>query len=113
MKPLNFFLIGGLPHQGERFDQLLKCRNVIIERIVSSALREPVAYNQEQDEWVILMQGDARMELDGELISLSAGDSLFIPAHSPHRVVWTSGTPPCLWLAVHIHKPASLVQNVV
>ena len=103
MKPLNFFLIGGLPQHGERFDQLLKCRNVVIERIVSSAHREPVAYDQEQDEWVMLMQGNARLDLDGELISLSAGDSLFLPARTPHRVVWTSDTPQCLWLAVHIH----------
>lgn len=103
MKPLNFFVIGGLPQHGERFDRLLKCRNVVIERIVSSADREPVAYVQEQDEWVILLQGSARIVLDGELISLAVGDSLLIPARTPHHVVWTSDTPPCLWLAVHIH----------
>lgn len=103
MKPLNFFVIGGLPQHGERFDQLLKCRNVVIERIVSSAACESVAYDQEQNEWVMLMQGNARLDLDGELISLAAGDSLFIPARTPHRVVSTSDTPPCLWLAVHIH----------
>lgn len=36
MKILNFFLIGVMPKQGERFDQILKCRNVIIERIVNA-----------------------------------------------------------------------------
>ena len=103
MKPLNFFVIGGAPERGERFDALLKCRNVTIERIVSSSRPEPRAYDQEQDEWVMLMQGNARLELDGQEVPLSAGDSLFIPARKPHRVVWQSETPACLWLAVHIH----------
>ena len=103
MKPLNFFLIGGMPKQGERFDQLLKCRNVVVERIVTASYREHVAYDQEQDEWIMLMQGTARLDLDGKQVSLTTGDSLFIPAHTPHRIVWTSEEPPCLWLAVHIH----------
>jgi cupin 2 domain-containing protein len=35
-------------------------------------------------------------------LRLSAGDALFIPAHTRHRVTATAGDPPCIWLAVHI-----------
>jgi cupin 2 domain-containing protein len=34
---------------------------------------------------------------------LGAGDTIFIPAHTPHRVVTTSTNPQCIWLAVHIY----------
>jgi len=33
---------------------------------------------------------------------MGAGDHLFIPAHTRHRVLATSEEPRCLWLAVHI-----------
>jgi cupin 2 domain-containing protein len=32
-------------------------------------------------------------------------DSLFIPARTPHRVMSTSGDPPCVWVAVHMGRP--------
>jgi len=90
------------PTTGEVFEQLLRCRNLRIERIVSSPMPEPTLYDQPQDEWVLLLQGNASLELAGHRIDLTAGDHLFIPARSPHRVVATSGEPRCLWLAVHL-----------
>lgn len=89
--------------QGESFETLLTCRNVVIERIASSARVEPTLYDQRQDEWVCLLQGEADLWIDGDQVTLVAGDALFIPAHRPHRVLRTSGEPPCVWLAVHIH----------
>jgi cupin 2 domain-containing protein len=96
------------PASGEVFEALLRYRNLVIERIVSSDNPEPGVYDQEQDEWVLLVQGQATLELAGETLSLGPGDHLFIPAHTRHRVLRTSQKPPCLWVAVHLFPgPAS------
>ncbi len=89
--------------RGERFEAWLTCKNVIIERIVSSDQPEPATYDQAQDEWVLLLQGRARLEVEGRELTLEPGDTLFIPAHARHRLLETSTETQCLWLAVHIH----------
>jgi len=94
------------PASGEVFDELLRCRNLRIERIVSSPSPEPTLYDQVQDEWVLLLQGDAVIEIDGERVALRAGEHLLIPAHRPHRVLATSDDPLCVWLAVHLYPDA-------
>ncbi|WP_242513239.1 cupin domain-containing protein [Halochromatium salexigens] len=96
---------------------MLRCRNLRIERITSSGEPEPVLYDQVHDEWVLLLSGEARLEIAGETIALSRGDYLFIPAHTPHRVLQasaesTSAEPAsaeptvaklgCTWLAIHL-----------
>ena len=86
---------------GEEFTTLLNCRNIVIERIVSSSQPDNKVYQQSQDEWVILIKGLAQLKINNELIDLKSGDYLFIPAHTPHQVLDTS--PDCLWLAIHIH----------
>ncbi len=91
------------PESGEVFEDLLRCRNVRIERIVSSERPEPVLYDQPQDEWVMLLQGRASLEVAGETVALEPGDHLFIPAHTPHRLLQTSAEPRCLWLGVHVY----------
>lgn len=91
------------PPTGERFDTLVQCRNVSIECISSSDQPDPQPYDQPHDEWVLLLQGQARLEIGTREMMLDAGDHLFLPAHTPHRVLATSTDPPCLWLAVHIH----------
>lgn len=91
------------PPDGERFETIARCRNVAVERILSSPRPDAREYRQVQDEWVALLQGRAVLELAGEPVELAAGDWLLIPAGTPHRVVSTSAAPPCLWLAVHIH----------
>jgi cupin 2 domain-containing protein len=97
-------LFAALPavDEGEVFQEILRCRNVRIERIVSSARPDPTLYDQAQDEWVVLLQGAAELWIAGANVRLQAGDYRFIPAHTPHRVLHTSGEPPCIWLAVHI-----------
>jgi cupin 2 domain-containing protein len=95
------------PATGEAFDEVLRHHNLVIERIVSSGCPEPILYDQVQDEWVFLVQGRATLELAGETLTLGPGDHLFIPAHTPHRVLHTSHEPPCLWLAVHLYPGAA------
>jgi len=97
----NLFADASPPQHGERFEPLLKRGNVLIERIVSS--REPAAdlYEQRQDEWVALLDGEATLEVAGEVVEMRRGDHLHLAAGTPHRVVATSQG--ALWLAVHIH----------
>lgn len=89
------------PINDEDFSELLKCRNVIIERIVSSDRPDDKIYTQNQDEWVILIEGKAQLKINDNVVKLKAGDYLFIPAQTPHQVVKTSIN--CVWLAVHIY----------
>ena len=89
------------PRDGERFEVLLSHRNLVIERILSSAAIEPVEYVQPQDEWVLLVRGEATLEIAGELRELREGDYVFLPARTPHTVRRVSEG--ALWLAVHLH----------
>jgi cupin 2 domain-containing protein len=100
-QPNNLF--NNLPNllTGEDFCPLLNCQNVVIERIVSSNQPEQKIYQQVQDEWVILLQGLAKLKVDDEIVTLQKGDYLFIPAHTPHQVLETSTNS--IWLAVHIY----------
>jgi len=92
------------PAQGERFEPLLQHKNLVIERIISSAATKPTTFVQEQDEWVLLVQGTAILDIDGTAKSLKAGDYVFLPAKTPHTVKQASAS--ALWLAVHLHPPA-------
>ena len=98
-----FDLPSSLPNK-ELFESLVSADNILIERIISTGQTTPPGewYDQDKDEWVILLQGEAVLAYaDGSQIKLTAGDYLFIPAHQKHRVEYTSSEPPCIWLAVH------------
>lgn len=100
-------LLAPLPHDSgaEIFTALLQRPGVRIERIVSRGQTTPddAPYDQPQDEWVLLLDGAARLWLEdrGEL-TLTPGDALLIPAHVRHRVTFTQAEPPTVWLAVHL-----------
>jgi cupin 2 domain-containing protein len=102
----NLFAELPAPASGEVFDELLRLQlprgRVWIERIISSDTPEPTLYDQDQSEWVVLLQGRARLWVAGEERELVGGDYVLIPAHTPHRVIETSAQPCCVWLAVHI-----------
>jgi cupin 2 domain-containing protein len=86
---------------GEEFRELVRVQNVVIEEIISSALPDAFEYRQPQDEWVVVLEGTARLDVDGTELTLAAGDWVLISAGKPHRVLDTeAGTR---WLAVHIH----------
>ena len=104
-RPDNLFLLPPLTGGEERFDTLLTGDGVRIERILSTGQATPPGqwYDQDNDEWVVLLQGEAELSFDdGSRRRLAAGDPLFVPAHQRHRVEYTSGAPPCIWLAVHL-----------
>ena len=88
------------PKSGETFTTLLQHKNIKINRIVSSSDVEPVEYIQEEDEWLVLLEGEATLLVDKKEEILTKGETLFIPAKTPHTVLKTnSGT---VWLTVHI-----------
>ena len=90
-----------VPENSEEFTTLLKHKNNKINRIVSSSDVEPVEYIQYEDEWVMLIEGEATLLIKDEEKILKKGDALFIPVKTPHKVLKTSnGT---VWLAVHIY----------
>jgi cupin 2 domain-containing protein len=88
----------------ELVQTLLEAGNVRIERIVSHGQTSPPGfwYYQEENEWVLLLKGAARLcfEDTPELLELRPGDHVNIPAHRRHRVEWTTPKEPTLWLAV-------------
>jgi quercetin dioxygenase-like cupin family protein len=99
----------GRPLVGEQFRRLAQVQNVVIEEIVSSALPGSFDYRQDHDEWVVVLDGEAQLDVDGAAVTLVSGDWVLIRAQTPHRVVRTeAGTR---WLAVHIHPFAQ--SNVV
>lgn len=71
-----------------------------IEKILSSGQASPDGfwYDQEEAEWVSVLQGEAELELETGRVLLRAGDSFLLPAHLRHRVARTSN--PCIWLCV-------------
>ncbi len=101
---LNLFddLPTGLPE--ELVDVLAESNQVRIERIVSTGHASPKGfwYDQDEAEWVVVLKGEAELQFEGEEKHhhMKPGDHLLIPAHTRHRVQWTSPTEPTLWLAV-------------
>jgi cupin 2 domain-containing protein len=86
----------------EVIEPLLTAKNVCIERILSRGQTSPPGfwYDQAQHEWVLLVQGAARLEFPDRTETLGPGDYLHIPAHQRHRVAWTSPEETTVWLAV-------------
>ena len=99
---MNLFDIEKLPEiDSEIFETLLKHKNIEIKKIISNTLKTPQKFIQEEDEFVVLLKGCAKIEINGEIKKLKAGDYLFIPANTPHTVLKTKKT--AIWLAVHIY----------
>lgn len=105
----NLFADAAPPGRGERFDTLLARRPLVVERIVSSATPDTAPQCQPQDEWVVLLRGDAVLRIDGHAQPLAAGDHRFLPAGTPHAVERTSEG--ALWLAVHLHPDAAAADD--
>ena len=88
----------------ELIEVLIENKAVRIERIVSTGQRSPQNfwYDQEEHEWIVVLQGEARLlfEDDCQSVDLKPGDQINIPAHRKHRVEWTTLSEPTVWLAV-------------
>lgn len=88
------------PSTGETLTTLLAHKNIKINHILSSDDFEATEYNQEEDEWLVLLEGKATLLIDKVVKILKNGDTLFIPANVPHTILSIEkGTA---WLTVHI-----------
>jgi cupin 2 domain-containing protein len=100
-------ILAGLPPalSGEALETIVETDSVRIERIVSNGQATPQGewYDQERDEWVLVLTGSAGLLFEGTLEPqrLVAGDYALIPAGCRHRVAWTDPAVKTVWLAVH------------
>ena len=92
----------------ELFTTVLKAPGIRIERIVSHGQTSPDGfwYDQPTGEWVIVLEGAARIDFADKTVELGPGDYLDIPAHTKHRVAWTMPDETTIWLSVHYSEPA-------
>ncbi len=89
----------------EQFEALLTQPGVKLERIVSNGQSTPEGewYDQAWDEWVMILQGEAGLLIEGQqTLQMRPGDSILLPAHCRHRVEWTSPEQTTIWLALHL-----------
>ncbi len=89
----------------ELFTTILRADYVWVERIVSQGHASPPGfwYDQEENEWVLVLEGCAAVQFEGhaETVELRRGSYLNIPAHARHRVSWTDPAEKTVWLAIH------------
>lgn len=89
---------------GEVFSTIVQSDTVRIERIISKGHTSPPSgwYDQEQAEWVLVLRGEAVISYPtGEEARLTAGSHINIPAHTRHKVKWTTTETETVWLAVY------------
>lgn len=98
-------LAGECPPPGEENTRVvLQEPGLRLERIHSCAAASPEGFwfDQSEHEWVMLLQGSARLAFadDSPEVALSRGESLLIPARCRHRLVETDPAPGTIWLAL-------------
>jgi cupin 2 domain-containing protein len=86
------------PSAGERNEKIARIGGVVVEQILSGALPAPLFYDQDHDEWVMVLHGGAALEVGGERLDLEAGDWVLLRAHEKHRLIET--LPGTSWLAL-------------
>jgi cupin 2 domain-containing protein len=104
MNPNNIFELIPTNIDKEFVETLIQQGDMKIERIVSTGQSSPEFgwYDQPLAEWVMVLSGEAIIVFeDGEDCHLVAGSYLNIPAHTKHKVKWTSPMVETVWLAVH------------
>ncbi len=99
-----FNIFGNLPDDipEEIFQTLVQTQQVRIERILSKGhtSEDGFWYDQDQDEWVVVLKGKARIEFEDKIVELGVGACINIEAHKKHRVAWTTPDEETIWLAI-------------
>lgn len=96
-------IFSNIPEKIEKeiFECLAANNSVMIERIISKGQESPW-FDQNFNEWVIVLRGSAILSFDNQpIVQLNAGDFINIPAHTKHKVSWTNPDTETVWLAVH------------
>jgi cupin 2 domain-containing protein len=89
------------PELGENIEELARLGDgkVVIEHILSGLLPSPVDYDQSHDEWALLLDGAAVLEVGDKRVELARGDWVLLRANLPHRLVECQ--PGTSWLTMH------------
>lgn len=103
-------LLQALPDSlpSELFEDILSTDHLRIERILSrgQATAPGEWYDQDDHEWVLLMQGEATLSVELpfsdeiQTVTLGPGDYINLPAHCRHRVESTAADQTTVWLAL-------------
>jgi len=98
----------------ETFQTILKNDSFKLESIISQGhcTEQGRWLDEENDEWVILLSGKARLlfDQDNRIRELNPGDYLYIPRHCRHRVEWTALDQKTVWLALHFRAAVKQVR---
>ena len=111
-------LFSGIPREitQEVIEILLETPGLVLERIISGgqATQPGEWYDQETQEWVVLLSGAAGLLFEGEaqVLVLRPGDYVLIPAHCRHRVAWTDPEQKTVWLALHYREGTGKSETV-
>ena len=97
---LNLFTPNPKNPQEEVFDTLLQTPNIQIEKITSNGQTSSSWYEQEKDEWVLLIEGEGHLLFENnEELQLKKGEYIFIAKMKKHKVVYTAS--PTIWLVIY------------
>lgn len=96
---MNIFDVKNIDKTKEIVEILKENENVKIEKIISTG-QTTDWMEQEQEEFVMLIQGEAIIEYENKKQELSAGDTVIIKKNEKHRVAYTSENPCCIWICV-------------
>ena len=102
LKKYNIFDKVIIDKNEENFFQIFKNESIRVERIVSNGQKSPENfwYEQEENEYILLLSGNAILEFEDFEVELKKGDCLNIEAMQKHRVKFTSLDEPTIWFAV-------------
>ncbi len=89
---------GASPAPGEEIsDKLFENREIRVFKTVSNCAQTGW-YDQDEDELVFLLEGEAELLYEDRAELLQKGEQVFIPAHIKHKVAKTSEN--CVWLLI-------------
>ena len=96
---------GSCPAEGTEISStLVETATFRLLRIHSCRASSPKGfwYDQQEHEWLTLMQGSARLQFEAEnqVIELNRGDTLWITPGRRHRLVDSDPAPGTIWLAL-------------
>ena len=102
MEKYNIFEQIVVDKEEEKFFEIFKNETIKVEKIVSNGQKSPENfwYEQEQSEFILLLEGFAILEFENREVELKKGDCLNIEAMEKHRVKFTSQDEPTIWFAV-------------
>jgi len=96
---MNLFDLPNMPLTEEEVTILAQDKNIRIERIISTG-QVSDWYDQEETEFVCLVEGFAVIEFEDKTLEMKKGDTIIINPHERHKINFTSSEPPCIWLCV-------------